>query len=239
MDPRWPGEVRGTKLGNLLLLTGTRGSFAAVAVAFRYAPEVPKGIPGLTNTPPGHLVGQSIGAWTLRSYDFIGPSRFQPDPMAGVGGDGSEAAVRLDLAHHAVPVSGPLRLAKLVVRFRSSESHACSVTLAPYGSDVRRSLSRFPLATWLAVADTVRRSYDTAARDGSPTKGPDRSRPGRAGHGDAFYRDVARRYRDLQGADSAKPTQTIAEEAGVSRNTAAGWVRRAREQGFLPRIYRY
>ncbi len=198
---------------------------------------MPKGVPGRTNTPPGHLVGQRIGAWTLRSYEFIGPSRCQPDPMVEVGGSGREVAVRLDLVHHAVPVTGPLRMAKLAVRYRATESHAYSVTL--YGSEVRRSLGRFPWTTWLAVADTVRRTYDTAARDASPAKGPVRSRPGRAGHGDAFYRDVALRYRDLRSAGSAKPTQTIADERGVPRNTAAGWVRGARERGFLRPISRY
>lgn len=158
--------------------------------------------------------------------------------MVEIGGPRREVAVRLDLVHHWVPVTGPLRLAKLVVRYRATESDAYSVTLAPYGSEVRRSLSRFPLTTWLAVADTVRRTYDTGARDSSPVKGPDRRRPGRGRHGDDFYRDVARRYRDLQRAGSAKPTQTIADEAGVPRNTAAGWVRGARERGFLRPISR-
>ena len=199
---------------------------------------MPKGVPGRTNTPPGHLVGQRLGAWTLRSFEFIGPSRCQPDPMVEVGGRGREVAVRLDMVHHWVPVTGRLRVAKLVVRYRATEAHAYSVTLAGDGSEVRRSLSRFPLTTWLVVADTVRRCYDTAARDASPAKGPDRGRPGRAGHGDAFYRDVARRYRDLRGAGSAKPTLTIADEFGVPRNTAAGWIRRAREQGFLRPISR-
>ena len=146
--------------------------------------------------------------------------------------------VRLELAHKEVPAAGSARHVWLVVRYGSSESHAYSITLAAgYGSDARRTLSRFPLATWLAVADTVRRNLDDAG-DGSPARRPDSRRPGRAGHGDAFHREVARRARELWDAGSRKATQTIAEEAGVSRNTAAGWVRRAREKGFLPRLDR-
>ena len=199
---------------------------------------MPKGVRGRTNTPPGHLVGQRLGAWTLRSYEFIGPSSYQPDPLAELGAGGRRVAVRLHLVHDPVPGTAPVRRATLVARYWATASHSHSVTLAGCGSEVRRSLSRFPLSTWLAVADTVRRTYDTAARDSSPVKGPARRRPGRAGHGDAFYRDVALRYRDLQSAGSAKPTQTIAEERGVPRNTAAGWVRGARERGFLRRVSR-
>jgi hypothetical protein len=157
--------------------------------------------------------------------------------MVTLGGPGGEVVVRLDLVHREVPVTGPVRMAKLVVRYQSPESHAYSVTLVGYGSDVRRTLSRFPWATWLAVANTVRRNLDNGG-DGSPAKRPDRGRPGRAGHGNTFYSDVARRYLELRDAGSRKATQTIADEAGVPRNTAAGWIRRAREKGFLLRIYR-
>jgi hypothetical protein len=179
---------------------------------------VPTGAQGRTERRLGHLIGERIGAWTLRTWDL-------PDPSAS-----GATLVRLDLVRGEVSVTGPLRLARLHVRYRSSEPHAYSVTLTGYGADVRRTLSRFPLATWLAVADTVRRNLGSD-EDASLAHRPDRKRPGRAGHSDAFYGYVARRYLELAG-DSA-PTKALAAEYDVHRNTAAGWVRRAREKGFL------
>lgn len=213
--------------------SGFYGPYRCISGILRQAP---KGVPGRTKTPPGHLVDQPIGAWGLRSYELIASSPREPDPWVSVGGRG-ELVVRLDLVHKEVPATGPLRLARLDVRYRSSEPHACSITLTGYGSHVSRTLSKFPWATWLAVADTVRRTLARAGGD-SAVRRPDRKRPGRAGHGDDLYRSVARRYSELQRAESRAPTQTIAEEYGCARNTAAGWVRRARAKGFLPPVSR-
>ncbi len=58
-------------------------------------------------------------------------------------------------------------------------------------------------------------------------------RPGRRGHPDEHYRRVAQRYLELRLAGASNPTTTIAKEHFVSRDTAAGWVRGARERGFL------
>lgn len=49
---------------------------------------------------------------------------------------------------------------------------------------------------------------------------------------DEFYAEVARYYRAFQNTTS-KPTTSIAQAAGVSRNTAAQWVHQARKRGHL------
>lgn len=60
------------------------------------------------------------------------------------------------------------------------------------------------------------------------------SRPGRRGHEHAFYERIARRYVELRSQGERAPTKRIANEEFVSRDTAAGWIRRARELQLLP-----
>lgn len=59
-------------------------------------------------------------------------------------------------------------------------------------------------------------------------------RPGRAGHPDEHYAAVAKRYNELCMRGVTNPTTTIARERGYSRDTVAGWVREARNRGYLP-----
>jgi hypothetical protein len=110
-------------------------------------------------------------------------------------------------------------------------------------------LQRFPWATMLAVTDAARRGLrgDSTATDVSKTlrthetgRRPSRAkdpriakRPGRAGHPDAHYLSVANRYKELRADGVTNPTTTIAREHSVSRDTAAGWVRGARDRGYL------
>lgn len=63
-------------------------------------------------------------------------------------------------------------------------------------------------------------------------------RPGRAGHSDDFYRDVAGMYRAHLARGERYPVQAITNELAakgehVSRNTVASWVKRARQLGHL------
>lgn len=94
-------------------------------------------------------------------------------------------------------------------------------------------LQRFPWEKWLTAADAFARAKDIAPMDAAirATKG---KRPGRRGHDDAFLPAVARRYVDLRCEGVRAPVRQIADEDQVSRNTAAGWVKQAREQGLLP-----
>jgi hypothetical protein len=117
------------------------------------------------------------------------------------------------------------------------------------------TLSRFAWARWLAVADSAARMFSSpdlldegspksrrltdaveAARDGRrPPRGEEGGRPGRRGHPDGHYADVAKRYAELAGRGVRNPTATIAEEESVNRNTVAGWLRGARQRGYLPK----
>ena len=119
------------------------------------------------------------------------------------------------------------------------------------------ALQRFPWARWLTVADGALRTLgnpygqldglrifaalehdhqlERALSGERPRPRPDPSRrPGRAGHPDKFYAGVARDYTALRQQGSLRPTADLAKQRGVSRNTMAGWVRRARERGMLP-----
>jgi len=112
-------------------------------------------------------------------------------------------------------------------------------------------LQRFPWVTLLAMADaTDRAEQETATAEDfqrlgkvamaawenrRPPKPPKISRrPGRAGHPDEHYRAVAERYKQLRAAGVSSPTATIANERHWSRATVAGWVRGARDRGYLP-----
>ena len=82
--------------------------------------------------------------------------------------------------------------------------------------------------------------YDTnleraldADRFRKPTLNP--RRPGRRGLPDTHYAGVAKEYMALREQGSLSPTADLAKSRNVSRNTAAGWVRVARERGFLPK----
>jgi hypothetical protein len=55
---------------------------------------------------------------------------------------------------------------------------------------------------------------------------------GRRGLRDDFFREIAKQYRRAL-AEGLRPTTAIADAHGVGRSTAASWVRRAREKGFL------
>jgi hypothetical protein len=119
------------------------------------------------------------------------------------------------------------------------------------------TLRRFAWARWLTVADAALRDHqDPSGRETDAlfapsadverfhrkrrqqSRGTEVKRPGRRGHGEQHYQEVAKRYRELRLEGSISPTQDIAAERCVSRNTAAGWVRTARQRGFLAQARR-
>lgn len=146
------------------------------------------------------------------------------------------------------------------VRVRLDERRqVLSVGLArPMGVVLDAStLQRFAWARWLTVADAAVR--DLRVPEASPhplndyfSAGADLEklhrntrrrqeaprRPGRRGHSDDFYREVSEYYRHRRWAGSTSPTQDLANEYGVTRNTAAGWVKVARERKLLPLAHR-
>jgi len=88
------------------------------------------------------------------------------------------------------------------------------------------------ILAWVKMTDDVEREF-RGDRVRPTTSNP--KRPGRAAHPQDFYRTVASRYLAFCQDGSAKPTHDLAASRHVSRNTAAGWVRKARELGFIPK----
>jgi hypothetical protein len=119
-------------------------------------------------------------------------------------------------------------------------------------------LQRFPWARWLRVADAYNRRADDEPgphpagfhpdRDADTSRGTATTalaeeagrkisagkRPGRRGHPDQHYRDIAARYDQLVAGGTRNPTACLAEQLNYSRNTVAGWVSTARKRGYLP-----
>ncbi|MGO9197453.1 MAG: hypothetical protein ACLQK4_10040 [Acidimicrobiales bacterium] len=135
-----------------------------------------------------------------------------------------------------------------------SDCSVQSVTLSMPGRMTPTAIRRFPWDWWLGSADAMaredadwRRRVMLDAPQEVPTKaavgagkrsghGPTTQprRPGRRGHPDSHYREVAARYVELRKAGVRNPTATIAAEKVVNRNTVAGWLRVARDRGYLP-----
>ena len=189
--------------------------------------------PGLENQTPSTWMGEG-NIWT------------------GLGSDGS-AMVRWSLGRP----DG--QRGELQVWFDPEAGHRVSAVrislpdgLTPTG------LGLFPWARWLTIADAARHLASSglridssefigsseladleravnSARDGKrPPRGSSSSRPGRRGHPDSHYQKIARRYLALRQKGIPNPTATIAGEDCVSTSTAAGWVRGARQRGYLP-----
>lgn len=68
-----------------------------------------------------------------------------------------------------------------------------------------------------------------------PLYGLERGHPrGRPPLSEQFYATVAADYRAHCAAGSRRPSAAVAAERGANVNTVAGWVRRARQRGYLP-----
>ncbi len=121
-----------------------------------------------------------------------------------------------------------------------------TIQLSMPGRITPTELRRFPWDRWLDRADfairdpMMRPRVFTAGleKDASSAKAskpePAPGRPGRRGHPDEHYREVAERYRQLHAEGVTNPTATIAAERFANHNTVAGWLRGARERGYLP-----
>ena len=166
-------------------------------------------------------------------------SRFAPDATKDVVGT---LAVWFSREDPADPTSVPHQVEE--------------VSLCLAGGLTPTDLQRFPWSRWLSVADAIARAGDRISQDSWwSERGDDpdtaagkiqkaliadldipirRRRPGRKGHPPEFYEEVAKRYLELRVAGARNPTARIASERVYSRNTVAGWVKRARELGYLP-----
>jgi len=101
----------------------------------------------------------------------------------------------------------------------------------PIGPDQRRARQTY-LAEWSQVAAAINQTINEALHNKKP-EGLKR-RPGRASHPDDHYKRVADAYMSLIVNGEPAPNKRIAEEWGFSRNTVAGWTRKARQLGYLP-----
>lgn len=111
-------------------------------------------------------------------------------------------------------------------------------------------LARFPWSRWIGAATHFRKAHLSLALEQGTLNVVDgvlaaglheqrQRRPGRAGHGRDFYEVLAERYSALAAEGVRNPVQTLTDEAAdrgehISRDTVAGWVKRARELGLLP-----
>ncbi len=156
---------------------------------------------------------------------------------------------RTTVVFETAEVSGnPGRPDRVEIRFdRKLSGRPVSITLTTSDGLRPSDMRRLPWATWFRFADVALREvrpdeHDevvlteaaVAFREESDGGRPARRRPGRRGHPDQHYQDIARRYRELLSAGARNPTHLIAQENDVSRDTAAGWVAGARTRGYLP-----
>lgn len=127
-----------------------------------------------------------------------------------------------------------------------SGDNPTTITLHNPGGIAATDMSRFAWTRWLTkaaleiklrdgftvqLASRLRRATSEAAR--TPHSGRP-YRPGRKGHPVDHYPDIAARYLELVDNGSRNPTHTIASENYVTRNTAAGWIRKCRQLGLIP-----
>jgi hypothetical protein len=63
---------------------------------------------------------------------------------------------------------------------------------------------------------------------------PQAGRPGRKPDPDEHYRDIAAKYMQALKDGIRSPTKHLAAQEHVDYSTAATWVRRARERGYIP-----
>ena len=112
-----------------------------------------------------------------------------------------------------------------------------SVTLELPSGITSSLLARFPWEKWLIAGDEFVRAGSIEDRDAGKRQTEAIAsvvgRPGRRGHPPAFLEAIAGRYRQLRAEGDSAPVKRIAEERAVSRNTAAGWIKQARERGLL------
>ncbi len=84
----------------------------------------------------------------------------------------------------------------------------------------------------LEAADELKNRYTDSEAKAIQQLASEPRRGGRKGHGDGHYADVAEVYATAW-ADGVHPTKAVAEHWSIAKTTAAKWVFRARELGFL------
>lgn len=105
------------------------------------------------------------------------------------------------------------------------------------------TLRRLPWDKYLRLADAAIRfryaaTIDSAREQSRRTKESAQElfggKTGRKPLPDDHYRRIARRVLELRSEGVGQPVLVIAKEEKQNRNTVAGWVRKARQRGYLP-----
>jgi hypothetical protein len=170
---------------------------------------------------------------------------------------GPPRAVTLMFARRGPDESSPHVVDETTPRFRVELANGGQQVVSAEVRDPEglsaTALQRFPWARWLTVAKASARSEAAAGRPGGSASDPDlrrlvqaategkrlrpisetTKRPGRRGHPESFYREVAERYSQLCEQGDPHPRATLANELGYSPNTLAGLLRTARQRGLL------
>ncbi len=116
---------------------------------------------------------------------------------------------------------------------------ATAITINPRSEPLSSEyLRRFPYGRWLRVAAALWRisQEDTGwslVHSGLEGRSAPKA-PGRVGYPDEHWQAVADGYQEFLTKGERAPTALIGELWGVSRNTAAGWIRKCRQLGLLP-----
>ena len=103
-------------------------------------------------------------------------------------------------------------------------------------ADVERRMSKFEYGSEELIAHSEQwKEAVNAATEGRKIRSTDPLiRPGRRGHPDAHYKEIAARYLQLLRQGETAPVKVIADEYHVNRSTAAGWVGTARKRDMMP-----
>jgi hypothetical protein len=167
----------------------------------------------------------------------------------GPGGFTAHRKTRTTVVFETADVSGdPGRPDRVEIRFdRKLSGRPVSITVSAQDGLRPSDMRRLPWSTWFRFADVAVREMQpdehgdvvlteasVAFHDAPNASRPTRRRPGRRGHPDQHYQDIARRYRELLSTGARNPTHRIAQENDVPRDTAAGWLAGARTRGYLP-----
>ncbi len=135
---------------------------------------------------------------------------------------------------------GPPAYARITVQFaRDGSDKIVGVSLESAKALTPSECQRFPWSKWMTAADAMCRTQGHPEPEALWTalgEPPAAKRPGRRGHGNAFYEGIARRYLELRAEGVTNPTTTIMREhgPGYPRATVAGWVKQCRRRNLLP-----
>ena len=156
----------------------------------------------------------------------IGASRGQPGPVRHLLG-----VLTIDLVEpdtHAAAGQGRVSNVRLEL---TNPADAQDLHTFPWSRVIRAATTHQQARRSNTIAQWQQAARAQAELDAHAL--PASRGPGRPPKSLDFYAAIADRHRELVMQGVRNPTQTIAEEMGAVRSTAASWVNRARKQNLL------